>query len=198
MSVYGYIRVSTKDQNEDRQLLSLSEFNIPKNCLFIDKCSGKDFKRPSYKRMIRKLQFGDLVLIKSIDRLGRNYEEIIEQWRIITKEKGADIKVLDMPLLDTTYGKDLLGTFIADLVLQIMSFTAQLERDNIRQRQREGIEAAKPRGVQFGRPPIQIPEEFYPLKVQYKMGDISLRKAAKVLNISHSTFSKWVSQDNHL
>lgn len=158
--IFGYIRVSTRDQNEDRQLLALADFNIPKRNIYMDKQSGKDFERPAYQRLLRRLSHGDLLIVKSIDRLGRNYEEIIEQWRIITKDRGADIRVLDMPLLDTTYGKDLLGTFVADIVLQIMSFTAQLERENILQRQAEGIAAAKAKGVRFGRPKKFLPENF--------------------------------------
>ncbi len=150
MAIYGYVRVSTKEQNEDRQLIALAEFNIPPENLYVDKLSGKDFERPAYKEMLGQLRQDDLIIIKSIDRLGRNYEEIQEQWRIITKEKCADVRVLDTPLLDTSYHKDLLGTFIADLVLSVMSYTAQMERDSIRQRQEEGIEAAKERGVQFG------------------------------------------------
>lgn len=150
MSIFGYIRISTKEQNEDRQLIALKEYNIPLRNLYIEKQSGKDFNRPAYKRMLRRLSSGDLLIIKSIDRLGRNYENIIDQWRIIIKDHKADIKALDMPLLDTTYGKDLLGTFIAVLVLQIMSYTAQIERYKIRQRQAEGIAAAKAKGVRFG------------------------------------------------
>ena len=152
MAEYGYIRVSSTDQNEDRQLLALNELNIPHENLFIDKQSGKDFNRPSYQNLIKHLKNGDLLYIKSIDRLGRNYEEIQNQWRILTKEKGVDIAVIDMPLLDTRIHKDLMGTFIADLVLQILSFVAQSERDTIRKRQAEGIAAAKARGVRFGRP----------------------------------------------
>ncbi|MEG0369834.1 MAG: recombinase family protein, partial [Hungatella sp.] len=151
---FGYIRVSSKDQNEDRQLIALSEFDIAKCNLYLDKQSGKDFNRPAYQKMIRCLKKGDLLIIKAIDRLGRNYDEIIEQWRIITKEKGADIKVLDMPLLDTRQGRDLTGTFIADIVLQILSYVSQTERENIHQRQKEGIEAAHRKGIQFGRPSI--------------------------------------------
>ena len=150
MSIFGYIRISTKEQNEDRQLIALKEYNSPLRNLYIEKQSGKDFNRPAYKRMLRRLSSGDLLIIKSIDRLGRNYEDIIDQWRIIIKDHKADIKSLDMPLLDTTYGKDLLGTFIAVLVLQIMSYTAQIERYKIRQRQAEGIAAAKAKGVRFG------------------------------------------------
>lgn len=157
-NLYGYIRVSTREQNEDRQILALKELSIPEKHLFIDKQSGKDFERPQYRKMVRKLKKDDLLYIKSIDRLGRNYSEILEQWRILIKEKGIDIVVLDMPLLDmplldTRRGKDLLGTFLSDIVLQVLSFVAENERTNIRQRQAEGIAAAKARGVRFGRPP---------------------------------------------
>lgn len=159
-NLYGYIRVSTREQNEDRQILALKELSIPEKHLFIDKQSGKDFERPQYRKMVRKLKKDDLLYIKSIDRLGRNYEEIQNQWRILTKEKGIDIVVLDMPLLDTRRGKDLMGTFLSDIVLQVLSFVAENERTNIRQRQAEGIEAAKARGVRFGRPPLETPEHF--------------------------------------
>lgn len=159
-NIYGYARVSSVDQNEDRQLLALKEVGICRKNIFIDKASGKDFLRPQYQRLVKKLKSGDLLYIHSIDRLGRNYNEIQEQWRILTKEKGIDICVLDMPLLDTRNGKDLLGTFIADLVLQILSFVAQSERESIRKRQREGIAAAKAKGVKFGRPEIPLPDNF--------------------------------------
>ena len=149
---YGYIRVSSRDQNEDRQLIALTEVGVPQKNIYLDKQSGKDFNRPQYKKLLRKLKKDDLLFIKSIDRLGRNYVEILEQWRILTKEKGVDIVVLDMPLLDTRRGKDLMGTFLSDIVLQVLSFVAENERVNIRQRQAEGIAAAKARGVRFGRP----------------------------------------------
>lgn len=152
-TLYGYIRVSTREQNEDRQLLALKELAIPEKNLFVDKQSGKDFERPQYRKMVRKLKKDDLLYIKSIDRLGRNYSEILDQWRILTKDKGVDIVVMDMPLLDTRRGKDLMGTFLSDIVLQVLSFVAENERMNIRQRQAEGIAAAKARGVRFGRPP---------------------------------------------
>lgn len=158
--IYGYIRVSTKEQNEDRQITALSICKIPRKNLFMDKQSGKDFNRPAYRRLIKKLKPGDLLIIKSIDRLGRNYEEILEQWRIITKEIHADIRVLDMPLLDTSSSRDLTGTLIADIVLQVLSYVAQNERENIRQRQTEGIAAAKSRGVRFGREETSMPEDF--------------------------------------
>ena len=158
---YGYIRVSSTDQNEDRQLIALRGKGVPDNRIYMDKQSGKDFDRPKYKRLVRRLRHGDLLYLLSIDRLGRNYREIQEQWRLLTQEKGVDICVLDMPLLDTRQGKDLMGTFIADLVLQILSFVAQNERENIRKRQAEGRAAAKARGVKFGRPPIPVPDNFY-------------------------------------
>ena len=160
MKNYGYVRVSTKDQNEDRQYIALRELCIPEKNIFMDKQSGKDFERPQYRRLVRRLKKDDLLYVKSIDRLGRNYTEILEQWRILTKEKGADIVVLDMPLLDTRRGKDLMGTFLSDIVLQVLSFVAENERSNIRQRQAEGIAAAKARGVRFGRPPLPLPENF--------------------------------------
>ena len=172
-NLYGYIRVSSREQNEDRQILALKELSIPEKNLFIDKQSGKDFERPQYRKMVRKLKKDDLLYIKSIDRLGRNYSEILEQWRILTKEKGIDIVVLDMPLLDTRRGKDLMGTFLSDIVLQVLSFVAENERTNIRQRQAEGIAAAKARGVRFGRPPKPLPENFHHLYQQWKNGKIT-------------------------
>ena len=159
-AVYGYVRVSTREQNEDRQIMALNERKVPKKNIYIDKQSGKDFERPMYHRMLKKLRRDDLIYVKSIDRLGRNYEEILEQWRILTKEKKVDIVVLDMELLDTRRGKDLMGTFLSDIVLQVLSFVAQNERENIRQRQREGIEAAKLRGVRFGSPKRTVPDYF--------------------------------------
>lgn len=159
--IYGYVRVSNTDQNEDRQMMALNKVNVPEKNIYMDKHSGKDFNRPQYKRLVRKLKLGDLLYILSIDRLGRNYEEIQNQWRILTKEIGIDICVLDMPLLDTRNGKDLMGTFIADLVLQIISFVTQSERENIKKRQQEGIAAAKAKGVKFGRPPFPLPENFH-------------------------------------
>ena len=193
--IYGYIRVSTKEQNGDRQLLALKEFPVPETNIFIDKLSGKDFNRPQYLRLIRKIKPGDILVVKSIDRLGRNYEEILDQWRLITKEKRADIVVLDMPLLDTRQtGKDLTGIFVADLVLQILSYVAQTERENIRQRQKEGIAAAKLRGVRFGRPRKEIPGEFQRLKTEWENKEISSREAAKRLGIAQDTFLRWVHE----
>ena len=194
-TIFGYIRVSTKEQCEDRQIIALREFPVQDDKIFMDKLSGKDFNRPQYKKVLRKLKQGDILVIKSIDRLGRNYDEILNQWRIITKEKQADIVVLDMPLLDTRHtGKDLTGTFVADLVLQILSYVAQTERENIRQRQMEGIAAAKLRGVQFGRPRKPIPESFYFLKEQWENWVISSRQAAKGLHIAQDTFLRWVRE----
>lgn len=187
-NLYGYIRVSTREQNEDRQILALKDLFIPEKNLFIDKQSGKDFYRPQYRKMVRKLKKDDLLYIKSIDRLGRNYSEILEQWRILTKEKGIDIVVLDMPLLDTRLGKDLMGTFLSDIVLQVLSFVAENERTNIRQRQAEGIAAAKARGVRFGRPPKPLPENFHHLYQQWKNGKITGTAAAKACGMSLSTF----------
>lgn len=193
--IYGYIRVSSKDQNEDRQCVAMREFGVADNCIFTDKQSGKNFDRPGYKQLIKKLKPGDTLIIKSIDRLGRNYHEILEQWRMITKKKQAAIVVLDMPLLDTRLGKDLTGTLIADIVLQLLSYVAQTEREFIRQRQAEGIEAAKQRGVRFGRKPKERPSEFKLLCIQWRNKQISARKAAAQLNITHRTFIKWATED---
>ena len=189
---YGYSRISTPQQHDDRQRLALLNFGVPANNIFTDQQSGKNFNRPAYKRLLRKLKADDILVVKSIDRLGRNYSEIIEQWRIITKEKKAAIVVIDMPLLDTRREKDIMGTLIADLVLQIMSAFAQIERDFIRQRQREGIEAAKARGVRFGRLPIPKPDNYNKVYQQWKNGYISARAAAKLLGVSHFTFLRWV------
>ena len=192
---YGYARVSTKEQNEQRQLVALLEFGIPEKQIFVDKKSGKDFERPNYRKLIRKLKPDDTLVIKSIDRLGRNYEEILEQWRLITKEKQAAIVVLDMPLLDTRQNRDLTGTLIADIVLQLLSYVAQTEREFIRQRQAEGIAAAKARGVQFGRPPMERPPEFGSLRELWQSGQISAREAARQLKITHRTFLRWASEE---
>lgn len=193
--VYGYIRVSSKDQNEDRQRVAMREFGVQERYVFMDKQSGKDFERPGYQTLIRKIKPADTLVIKSIDRLGRNYEEILEQWRIITKEKQAAIVVLDMPLLDTSQGKDLTGMLIADIVLQLLSYVAQTEREFIRQRQAEGIAAAKARGVKFGRKPTERPEGFADLRYAWENGQISARKAAVQLGITHRTFLKWATED---
>ena len=187
-TTYGYIRVSSTDQNEDRQRLALSEMGVPAENLFTDKQSGKDFNRPQYKRLVRKLRPGDLLYVLSIDRLGRSYGEIQDQWRALTKDIGADVCVIDMPLLDTRYGKDLIGTFIADLTLQILSFVAENERTNIRQRQRQGIAEAKARGVRFGRPPRPLPENFHQIHRDWRGKKLTLREAARACGMPPSTF----------
>ncbi len=186
--VYGYVRISSTDQNEDRQLDAMEERYVPQENVFVDKVSGKDFHRPQYQRMMAKLRPGDLLYIMSIDRLGRNYEEVQNQWRILTKETGVDICVIDMPLLDTRNGKDLMGTFIADLVLQILSFVAQSERENIRKRQAEGIAAAKARGVKFGRPKIQAPKDFETIVEAWERHKIPFKEALKKSGMSRTTF----------
>lgn len=189
---YGYIRVSTKEQNEDRQRIAMLEAGISENQLYLDKQSGKDFNRPAYKRLMRKLKPGDVLYVKSIDRLGRNYEDIQTQWRIITREKQVQISVLDMPLLDTRKsGGDLTGVFVADLVLQILSYVAQTERDNTRRRQTEGIAAARLRGVRFGRPQKAIPDNFCQVEARWKRKEINSREAASCLGVSQNTFLKW-------
>jgi len=187
-NIFGYIRVSSRDQNEDRQTIALQGLSIPAENIYIDKQSGKNFERPAYKRMVRQMKKDDLLYIKSIDRLGRNYGEILEQWRVLTKEKGIDIVVLDMPLLDTRRGKDLMGTFLSDIVLQVLSFVAENERTNIRQRQAEGIAAARARGVRFGRPPRPLPENFFQVYRQWKNGKITGVAAAKACGMPMSTF----------
>lgn len=192
--VYGYIRVSTREQNIERQVISLLEAGVSEKNIYIDKQSGKNFQRPAYKKMMSRVREGDLIIIKSIDRLGRNYQEIMEQWRIITKEKKADIRILDMPLLDTTQTKDLLGTFISDVVLQLLSFVAENERDNIRQRQAEGIAAAKARGVRFGKPVIPMPENFPELYGQWETGNITINELARLCNMGRSTMYKRIGE----
>ena len=187
-SIYGYIRVSSRDQNEDRQLIAMREIDVPEKNIYTDKQSGKDFERPQYKKLVRKLKRDDLLYIKSIDRLGRNYEEIQNQWRFLTKEKGVDICVIDMPLLDTRRGKDLVGTFLSDIVLQVLSFVAENERVNIRQRQAEGIAAAKARGVRFGRPPRPLPEGYHSAYQRWKAGKITGTAAARECGMPLSTF----------
>lgn len=187
-TIYGYIRVSTREQNEDRQRLALAALPVPEENIYMDKQSGKDFERPQYRRLVRRLRRDDLLYVKSIDRLGRNYSEILEQWRMLTKEKGVDIAVLDMPLLDTRRGKDLMGTFLSDIVLQVLSFVAENERDNIRQRQAEGIAAAKARGVRFGRPPLPLPDNFHMLHQAWRGQKITLRQAARACGIPTGTF----------
>ena len=188
---YGYARVSTKEQNEQRQIIALTQFGLSEKSIYVDKQSGKDFERTQYRRLMRKLKDGDTLVVKSIDRLGRNYEEILAQWRVITKEKRAAIVVLDMPLLDTRQNRDLTGTLIADIVLQLLSYVAQTEREFIRQRQAEGIAAAKARGVQFGRKPMLRPENFPLVRQRWERGEISARQAAEQLKITHRTFLLW-------
>ncbi len=185
---YGYIRVSTRDQNEDRQLAAMRKLPIPEKNIFLDRQSGKDFERPQYKKLFKKLKPDDLLYVKSIDRLGRNYNEILEQWRILTKEKSIDIVVLDMPLLDTRIGKDLMGTFLSDIVLQVLSFVAENERANIRQRQAEGIAAAKAKGIRFGRPPRPLPDNYHNAYRRWKDGTITGTAAAKECGMPLSTF----------
>lgn len=186
--VYGYARVSSHDQNEERQVIALKEAGCKEKMIYSDKQSGKDFNRPQYRAMLKRLRQGDLLYVKSIDRLGRNYEEIIEQWRLLTKDKGVDIVVLDMPLLDTRRGKDLMGTFLSDIVLQILSFVAENERRNIKERQREGIDAAKARGVRFGRPERPLPVNFIPVYREWKNKKIPLSMAAKACGLPQGTF----------
>lgn len=187
-NIYGYIRVSTKEQNADRQIIAMNKLHIQKKNLFIDKQSGKDFARPQYLKLLQKLKKDDLLYIKSIDRLGRNYSEILEQWRILTKNRKIDIVVIDMPLLDTRRGKDLMGTFLSDIVLQVLSFVAENERTNIKQRQAEGIAAAKARGVKFGRPATPLPNNFVQVYADWKDGKITGTAAAKLCDMPLSTF----------
>ncbi|MDK7064089.1 recombinase family protein [Gardnerella vaginalis] len=190
---YGYARVSTKDQCVDRQFKALEDNGIRKGCIYVDKASGKDFNRRNYLRLFRRLRSGDELFVKSIDRLGRNYDEIIEQWNKITKEKEANIVVLDCPLLDTRkHINGVTGKFIADLVLQILSYVAQVERENIHQRQMEGIRVARQRGVVFGRSKIEIPDDFYAVATRWQRGQVNLREGAEMLSVSHTTFSKWL------
>jgi DNA invertase Pin-like site-specific DNA recombinase len=188
MAIYGYIRVSSADQNDDRQMATMNELKIPPSHIFVDKQSGKDFQRPAYQALMGVLRTGDLIYIKSIDRLGRNYEEIQNQWRLLTKEKGIDIAVVDMPLLDTRSGKDLMGTFIADLVLQILSFVAENERENIRKRQAEGIAAARARGMRFGRPFKEPPENFAALVKLWERGKLPLAELLSQTNMKKASF----------
>ncbi len=191
---YGYIRVSSYDQNEDRQVIVMQKMQIPSKNLYTDKQSGKNFDRPQYKKLLRKLKADDVLYIKSIDRLGRNYSEILEQWRYLTKIKKIDIVVLDMPLLDTRIGKDLMGTFLSDIVLQVLSFAAENERNNIRQRQAEGIAAAKVKGIRFGRPPKPLPPNFYAVYQKWKAGKITGITAAKECNMPLTSFRYRASQ----
>ena len=191
---YGYARVSTKEQNEQRQIVALEEFGLDRKQIFTDKQSGKDFERTNYRKLVRRLKEGDTLVVKSIDRLGRNYEEILEQWRIITKDKGSAIVVLDMPLLDTRRNRDLTGTLIADIVLQLLSYVAQTEREFIRQRQAEGIAVAKAQGVRFGRPPLEKPEDFPAVQTAWQKKEISAREAARRLSVTHKTFLRWAHE----
>lgn len=195
MAIYGYVRVSSREQNAARQLIALEAFGVERSRIYADAQSGRDFERPQYKRMIRRIRAGDILVIKSIDRLGRNYEEMLDQWRMITREKRVDIVVLDMPLLDTRHGRDLTGMLIADIVLELLSYVAQTEREMIRSRQREGIEAAKARGVRFGPRPMEKPEGYGQCAKAWRSGEISARQAAKKLGISHKTFLRWVRTD---
>ncbi len=188
MSIYGYIRVSSRDQNEDRQVIALREIGIAEKKIYMDKQSGKDFDRPQYKKLLRRIKKNDLLYIKSIDRLGRNYADILEQWRMLTKDKGIDIVVLDMPLLDTRHGKNLIGTFLSDIVLQVLSFVAENERTNIHQRQAEGIAAAKARGVKFGRPPLPLPANFHETHKAWRNKKLTLKQAAAACNMPTGTF----------
>ena len=190
---YAYIRVSSKEQNEERQRAAMLEYGVPAKNIILDKQSGKDFERQGYKRLMKKLKRGDILIIKSIDRLGRNYHEILEQWRILTKEKEAAIVVLDMPLLDTRQNRDLTGVLIADIVLQLRSYVAETERKFIRQRQAEGIAAARARGANLGRRPKDRPPEFAAVKAAWENGEISARSAARRLKINHMTFKRWAS-----
>lgn len=187
-SVFGYVRVSTREQNEDRQLIAMQEMDVPRKNVFIDKQSGKDFNRPQYKRLMNRIREGDVLYIKSIDRLGRNYDDILEQWRIITKVKRVDIVVIDMPILDTRRDKNLIGTLISDIFLQVLSFVAENERTTIRQRQAEGIAAAKARGVQFGRAPEPLPENFNEVYQRWKRKELTVTQAAKECGMAKSTF----------
>ena len=198
VNIYGYVRVSSIDQNEDRQLIVMDENNVPKGNVYIDKQSGKDFERPHYKKLVKKLKAGDLLYILSIDRLGRNYEDIQKQWRILTKDIGIDICVIDMPLLDTRNGKDLMGTFIADLVLQILSFVAQSERENIKKRQAQGIAAAKAKGVKFGRPEVPTPDNFDKYIARWEKGQITTSEILNLTGLTKSTFYRKVREYNLL
>lgn len=193
-SKFGYVRVSTQDQNDDRQHIALAPYDIPPRNVYVDKLSGKDFNRPAYRRMLKRMRPGDMLYLKSIDRLGRDYGEIIGQWRHITREKKVDIYVVDMPLLDTTYCKDLLGTFISDLVLQVLSFSAQIERDHLLQRQAEGIAAAKARGVVFGKPPLELPQDFESIYSRWRTGELTARQAAAYCGMSRRTLYEKTKQ----
>ena len=193
--IFGYIRVSSTDQNEDRQRIAMEAKGVPRKNVYIDKQSGKDFERPQYKRLVRKLKAGDLLYVLSIDRLGRNYKDVQEQWRVLTKEKNVDICVIDMPLLDTRTAKDLMGTFIADLVLQILSFVAESERANIKKRQEQGIAAAKARGVRFGRPEKPVPDNFVEIVRQWDQQLIKTKEALRLCDMSRATFYRKIREN---
>ena len=195
MKTYGYVRVSTKEQNEARQMIAMEEFGVRSGDIYLDKQSGKDFNRPEYRKLLAKLRKDDVLVVKSIDRLGRNYDDILEQWRIITKEKQAAIVVLDMPLLDTRSNRDLTGTLIADIVLQLLSYVAQTEREYIHQRQMEGIAAAKRNGVRFGPPPKERGEEYDRCLELWQRGEMSARMAGEILGVAHTTFLKWARRE---
>lgn len=197
MSTYGYVRVSTREQNEDRQIIAMEEFGVKRSRIIVEKRSGKDFERPLYLELAKKLKPSDRLVIKSIDRLGRNYEEILDQWRILTKEKHVEIVVLDMPILDTRNGRDLTGTLIADIVLQLLSYVAQTEREFLRQRQREGIDAARARGIHCGRRAIEHPANYEEVKRKWRNGELSGREASVCLGVSHTTFQRWIKKDRH-
>ncbi len=188
MCIYGYARVSTKEQKEDRQLIALHDIGVEDRNIYIDKQSGKDFQRPRYQELYKRIREGDVIYIKSIDRLGRNYEDVIEQWKRITKDKKADIVVIDMPILDTRRGKDLMGTFLSDIVLSLLSYVSENERINIRQRQAEGISAAKERGIRFGPCPIKNPDNFEEIYVLWKTGVVTISEGARLCNMARSTF----------
>lgn len=198
MKTYGYIRVSSTDQNEDRQRVAMNTKEVPPKNIYMDKQSGKDFERPQYKKLVRKLRQGDLLYVLSIDRLGRNYKDVQEQWRILTKDKGVDICVIDMPLLDTRTAKDLMGTFIADLVLQILSFVAENERANIKKRQAQGIAAAKARGVRFGRPEKPVPDNFVEIVRQWERHEIPTKEALRLCDLSRATFYRKIRENQDL
>jgi DNA invertase Pin-like site-specific DNA recombinase len=197
MSIFGYVRVSSIDQNEDRQIIAMTECGVRSENIYIDKLSGKDFNRPKYQELVKRLKSGDLLFIKSVDRLGRNYDEVQNQWRLLTKEKGVDVVVIDIPLLDTRINKDLIGTLIADLFLQILSFMAHSERDNIRQRQAEGIKAARLRGVKFGRPMKKPPEDFVDVVKRWERGEIKFEDVLTHLGLKQATFYNRLREYRH-
>ncbi len=194
-NVYGYVRVSTREQKTDRQLHALCRAGVPTPHIFVDKCTGRSFERPAYQKMIQKLRPGDLLVVQSVDRLGRNYKEVLRQWNLLVQQKKVDIQVLDLPLLDTRRRTDPGTAFMADLMLQMLSYMAQAEREAIQKRQAQGIAAAKARGVRFGRPPIEVPEGFETLKTQWRLGKVSARTAAAKLKVSHQTFLRWVKDE---